>query len=365
LHKRNWTIIMPDFPDLDSWLSAQTWPDLRELVSRGPTTLYRHPYGFVVCRLETDWFLPWQIRVHLWPNRAEMLQRLHENDSKNYLVHCHGWDLKSALCLGVLSESRFELVPDQDSEMSIYRAFSDYGAGRSELSFERGGVRSDLVSEVQRDASTGVWLIQAGQFHSTIVTAGAAVSAVATSRLHRGDSRVILPSTSRAGISNRRSAVENIDGLLVGYDHLYADMAEGADRWASFVFLLDEGNRILLARSSRRPDLWQPIGGRAERLDRDPTATVVREAQEEVGVHLDPKRLIELDIERRDVGEGMVHFWVARIKSENVRSVAHPEILEWRWVPVNAAESLSTYAGTRTALRLLRLHIEGTDRTDG
>jgi 8-oxo-dGTP pyrophosphatase MutT (NUDIX family) len=209
-----------------------------------------------------------------------------------------------------------------------------------------------------------VWFVQAGQFHSTVVVAGAAVSAVATSQLHRSDSRVILPSISGARISNPRGAVENLDSLLASYDNLYAEVADGADRWASFVFLLDEGNRILLMRSSRRPDLWQPIGGRAERLDQDPVATVVREAQEEVGVRLDPKRLSELDVEHRDVGEGMVHFWVAQIRSEIVRSVARPEILEWRWMPVNAADSLSTYAGTRTALKLLRRRIEGEDRTD-
>ena len=355
---------MFDFSDLDSWLSAQTWPDLRELISQGPTTLYTHPYGFVVSRLETDWFPPWQIRVHLWPGRAEMLRQLRESDSINYLVHCHGWDLRSAVCLGALRESRFELATDQEGTLNIYRVFSDYAVGSTELVFELDHVRSDLVSELQRDASTGVWSIQAGQFHSTLVVAGPAVSVVATSRLHCGDSRVIGPSIVAARVSNNRGAVEDIDRLLASYDRLYADLANGADRWASFVFLLDEDNRILLARSSRRPDLWQPIGGRAERLDKDPVATVVREAKEEVGVRLDPKQLSELDVEHRDVGEGMVHFWVAHIRSGAVRTVARPEILEWRWMSVNAVESLSTYAGTRSALRLLRRRLGGEGRAD-
>jgi 8-oxo-dGTP pyrophosphatase MutT (NUDIX family) len=209
-----------------------------------------------------------------------------------------------------------------------------------------------------------VWSIQAGQFHSTVVVAGPAVSVVATSRLHRGDSRVIGSSTSGALISNNRGAVEDIGRLLVSYDRLYADLVNGADRWASFVFLLDEDNRILLTRSSRRPDLWQPIGGRAERFDQDPVATVVREAKEEVGIRLDPERLSGLDVEPRDVGEGMVHFWVARVRSGVVCTVARPEIFEWRWMPVNAAEGLSTYAGTRSALKLLRRRLEDEDRVD-
>src|SRR5580704_4016478 len=128
---------MPDIPDLDSWLSTQTWPDVRELVSQGPTTLYQHPYGFVVCRLEVEWFPSWQIRVHLWPGPAEILRRLHESDSAKFLVHCHGWNLKSVVCIGTFSESLYAIEASEEGSLSEYRVLSDYAAGSSELFLER------------------------------------------------------------------------------------------------------------------------------------------------------------------------------------------------------------------------------------
>jgi 8-oxo-dGTP pyrophosphatase MutT (NUDIX family) len=355
---------MPDIPDLDSWLSTQTWPDVRELVSRGPTTLYQHPYGFVVCRLEVEWFPSWQIRVHLWPGPTEILRRLRESDSAKFLVHCHGWNLKSVVCIGAFSESLYAIDESGEDSLSVYRVLSDYAVGSSELVLKTGRVRQDHISQLRRDTSTGVWSIRAGQFHSTMVTEGPAVSIVATSRIHRGQSMVIGPSISDARISKNRSAVEDISLLLQDCSDAYARLANGADNWASFVFLVDENSRILLIRPSRRPDLWQPVGGRAEQLDQDPVATVIRETREEVGVHLHPSQLSELTVEDRDVGEGLTYFWVARVRSAAIGTVAYPEILEWRWMSINDISGLATYAGTRSALQLLHQRFEDENNAD-
>jgi hypothetical protein len=65
-----------------------------------------------------------------------------------------------------------------------------------------------------------------------------------------------------------------------------------------------------------------------------------------------------LAVEDRDVGEGVTHFWMARVRSAAVRTVAYPEILESRWMLVNDISGVSTYAGTRSALQFLRHRLE-------
>jgi 8-oxo-dGTP pyrophosphatase MutT (NUDIX family) len=353
---------MPNLVDVDSWLKVQTWPDLRELVAEAPTTPYVHPYGFVVFRLETEWFPDWHIRLHLWASRREMLRQLQESGIVYQLVHCHGWDMKSVVCLGSLSEHRYKLRTGDGCTMRLYRVVSDYAVGKSMLVAEMDPVEPILISDTERKASDGIQLIQADEYHSTMTTEGPAVSVVATSRTQIADSRVVGPLIKNGEFSNLRRAVEDADSLLDIYDKLYVDLAAGADRWASFVFLVDEDHRVLVVRPTRRPELWQPIGGRSELLDRDPMATVIREAREEVGVHLDPSQLIELGAMERDVGKGKVHFWMARIKSGLAIDIAATEILAWDWVPLSSLADLPMYAGTRAALERLRRHVESCDR---
>ena len=294
-----------------------------------------------------------------------MARGLRESGIVDQLVHCHGWDMKSTVCLGSLSESRYELATGDGCTQSLYRAVSDYAVGSSKLVLELEQVRPVLVSEHRRDAWTGTHRIQAGQYHSTLVTAGPTVSVVATSRVHSGRSRVVGPRVADGTISNDRRAVEDADRLLSTYDDIYLDVANGADRWASFVFLVDENHQVLVARSTRRPDLWQPIGGRSERLDRDPVATAIREAEEEVGIRLDPGELVQLDVVNRDVGEGMVHFWVAHVRSGLILHVTRAEILDFEWTQVSALADLPTYPGTRSVLQRLRRHLERGANMDG
>jgi 8-oxo-dGTP pyrophosphatase MutT (NUDIX family) len=353
---------MPNLVDVDSWLKVQTWPDLRELITEAPTTPYVHPYGFVVFRLETEWFPAWHIRLHLWPAHREMLRQLQESGVVDQLVHCHGWDMKSVVCLGSLSEHWYKLRTEEGCTKRLYRVVSDYAVGRSVLVAEMDRVEPILISDTERKASDGLQLIQAGEYHSTIASEGPAVSVVATSRTHSGKSRVVGPPTRNGEYFNTRRAVENADYLLDSYDKLYVDLAAGADRWASFVFLVDDAHRVLVVRPTRRPELWQPIGGRSEHLDRDPMATVIREIREEVGVHLDPSQLIELGVMERDVGKGKAYFWIACVKSGMTISIAAIEILAWDWMALDSLTDLPMYPGTRAMLESLRQHVGIRDR---
>lgn len=285
-----------------------------------------------------------------------MLKSARENGVVDQLVHCHGWDLKSAVCLGLLSESRYELAT-RDGNQGVYRVVSDYADGSSCLILQQEQVQSALVAEHQRGASSGVHLIPAGGYHSTITVAAPAVSVVATSRTHKCDSRVIGPPVISGMISNARHLVEDLDGLLSRYDRIYLEAVGDADRWASFVFIVDESNRVLLVRSIRRPELWQPIGGRSESFDRNPEATVIREAEEEIGIHLEPSQLVKLDVVDRDVGEGRLYFWIAHVKSDVALHPAHPEIINLEWITIGELYELPTYSATRSALQCLSRYL--------
>jgi 8-oxo-dGTP pyrophosphatase MutT (NUDIX family) len=355
---------MPSAVDVDSWLKIQTWPDLRELVTETPTTPYVHPYGFVVFRIEAGWFPEWHIRVHLWPTRVEMLRRIQENGVADQLVHCHGWDMKSIVCLGSLSEHRYKLRTGHNCTKRLYHVVSDYAAGKSTLfAAEPDLVEPILVADTEREALAGIYYIRAGEFHSTITSKGPAVSVVATSRTQIGSSQVVGPPIKDGETANIRRSVKHVDFLLDSYDKLYLESTTGADRWASFVFLVDKYHRVLVVRPTRRPELWQPIGGRSEQVDRDPMATVIREAGEEIGVHLDPSQLIELGIAERDVGKGKVHFWVMCLESALPIDTATSEIFDWDWIPLGSLADLPMYAGTRSALERLRRYVESCDQS--
>jgi len=349
---------MPSAVDVDSWLRIQTWPDLRELVAETPTTPYVHPYGFIVFRIEAEWFPDWQIRLHLWPSRVEMLRRIQENGVADQLVHCHGWDMKSIVCLGSLTEHRYKLRTGDNYTKRLYQVISDYATGKSTLVAQPDQVEPILVSNTQREELADIYYIQAGEFHSTMTSSGPSVSLVATSRTQIGASRVVGPLIKDGLTSNIRQPVEDANFLLDSYDELYLDSTTGVDRWASFVFLVDEYHRVLVVRPTRRPELWQPIGGRSEQVDRDPMATVIREAREEIGIRLDPSQLIKLETADRDVGKGKVHFWVKFIESGLPIDIAPAEILAWDWIPLDMLADLPMYTGTRAALERLRRYVE-------
>jgi 8-oxo-dGTP pyrophosphatase MutT (NUDIX family) len=324
---------------------------------------YVHPYGFIVFRLEAEWFPDWHIRLHLWPTYAEILKRLQVNGVAYQLIHCHGWNMKSVVCLGSLIEHRYELRTGDKCTKWLYRVANDYATGKSILTAEPDRVEPILVAETKREASAGVHIIPAGEFHSTMPGRGPAVSMVATSRTQVDVSRVVGPPIKDGRTSNLRRPVEYVDFLLDSYDELYLESTAGADRWASFVFIVDKDHRVLFVRPIRRPELWQPIGGRSEQMDRDPMATAIREASEEIGVHLDPSRLIELEAAERDVGRGKVHFWMTFTESAPVIDISSTEILAWQWIPLSALADLPVYAGTRAAMKRLRRYVEDRDQS--
>lgn len=344
--------------DVQEWLAIQTWPDLRSRLDATPQLVaYEHPYGFVVCRLEDTPVAGWQIRVHLWPSRREMERLLTHNRTNAQQVHAHGWDIVSQVVLGAVEESGYRLTPDPGAEQSVYRAVSDYGAGTSRLNLEQVGVRVDLVDRRLRHSGDGVLTIPRGTYHSSISGSAPGVTVVAT-EVSGGDSFVVAPRHTAPTVVNARRSVPDLHELLTTFDRLHE--SRPGDEWASFIFLVTATNDVLLVRSTRRPEQWQPVGGRQEPADLSPVRTLQREAREEVGVALEGCDLRPLVTLPRDVGTGDVHFYLAYLPERPGLELQRAEVLDHRWVPLTEVDRLPMYPGSRAALPFLRDAVLGT-----
>ena len=74
-------------------------------------------------------------------------------------------------------------------------------------------------------------------------------------------SYVVGPPNEDRVIVNARREVRNLDGVLRDYDALYERVTARADGSGILFFVTDGHGNVLMVRSVRRPDLWQPIGG--------------------------------------------------------------------------------------------------------
>jgi 8-oxo-dGTP pyrophosphatase MutT (NUDIX family) len=341
---------MPDaseFKGLVDWMSVQTWPDVKDLLQRERITTYSHPYGFVVCRVESIKFPGWQIRIHLWPPAREFEETLRRNGTADQQVHCHGWRLKSTVLVGAVEEVSCSVLEAEDTTLALYSVSSDYGSGNSRLSIMKLGVGVHELGRMVRTTPDGLFDIPTGRFHmSRSASPDRTATLVATELTSGRPSCVVAPARDVPRLVNRRESVNNLEASLDELDSAYRREAAGGDVWASFVFLVNERNEVLMLRSHRRPELWQPVGGRSEPLDKNPLMTAVRETFEEVKVRLSPDQLVPLTDVRRDVGAGHVYFWWTRISDCEHLSVFSGEVSELRWVTLSTLGLMPTYPAT-------------------
>lgn len=332
--------------DLDLWLAKQTWPDARRLVQEGRVVAYRHPYGFIVCRLEDPIFNNWQVRLHLWPTAEDQESMMRENGTSRQQVHCHGWTIKSQVLVGALIESTYDIVEHDAALECLYQVQSDYGTGASQLALSRPRVEAQETERWIRDKRSGPWEIFPGNFHRSASAKSISASVVLTSLYHQGQSYVVGPQDLH-WTRNARSAVPDLHPLLDRYDAFYAEESSGGDQWASFVFVMDQSGCVLMVRARRRPDVWVPVGGRSEPEDTDGMATAIREVGEEVGLHIDADQLSYLGTEARDTGPGQVFFWAALLDARPQLDLQDSELWEAEWVPAGQLPSLELYKATQ------------------
>jgi 8-oxo-dGTP pyrophosphatase MutT (NUDIX family) len=129
---------------------------------------------------------------------------------------------------------------------------------------------------------------------------------------------------------------------------------ENPRRDVAVVGLRDEEGNVLLMRSHKLPELWQPIGGGIDREDASPAAAAVRELQEELGLNIDPSALEEVLTTPYDFGEGTVYFFETRVYRDNlVLHVQTNEVVEHRWFSRQELNSLPAMPATQIYLKLI------------
>src|SRR5207249_620924 len=84
-------------------------------------------------------------------------------------------------------------------------------------------------------------------------------------------------------------------------------------RNVAVVGLWNQDDKLLMIRTARLPHLWQPIGGGVEPGDQTPTEAAIRELKEEAALDLSETDLTPVIIADYDFGNGVVHFFQARI----------------------------------------------------
>ena len=123
-------------------------------------------------------------------------------------------------------------------------------------------------------------------------------------------------------------------------------------RDVAVVGLRDVNENVLLMRTHKLPDLWQPIGGGIEPEDATPKAAAVRELQEEFGISLDSSKLIDVLTTPYDFGEGTVYFFDAKVNRDNIEFEVDPqEVVEYRWFSKEEVLALPAMAATQAYLQ--------------
>jgi 8-oxo-dGTP pyrophosphatase MutT (NUDIX family) len=116
-----------------------------------------------------------------------------------------------------------------------------------------------------------------------------------------------------------------------------------------------EGN-VLLMRTRKLSNYWQPIGGGIEPEDSSPKAAAVRELNEEFEVRLDINELTNVLTTPYDLGEGTIYFFEAKVDRNTIDFTNDPEqVVEHRWFSKEEAIELPAMAATQKYLQQLSI----------
>ena len=124
-------------------------------------------------------------------------------------------------------------------------------------------------------------------------------------------------------------------------------------RNVAVIGLRNNSRKILLVRTRKLPDAWQPVGGGIKAVDTSAEGAVIREVKEEIGIDINPSSLnLKLTVPY-DFGEGNIYFFEATLQQGLQLSVDSTEILECRWFNLREAELLPAFPATKQFLKLL------------
>lgn len=136
-------------------------------------------------------------------------------------------------------------------------------------------------------------------------------------------------------------------------EYVRRERREYPARTVAVVILVDVQERMLLVRTKRLPNHWQPLGGGVKPSDVSPEAAAMREVYEEFGIKLAPSKIRKACETPYDFGVGSVHFFIAPAPREFSIKVNEVELAEWQWVPLEVALTLPMFSATEKCLQFL------------
>lgn len=123
-------------------------------------------------------------------------------------------------------------------------------------------------------------------------------------------------------------------------------------RDVAVVGLRDGEGNVLLARSHKLPDHWQPIGGGIDENDASPADAAVRELKEEFDLEFRADALTQVMTMPYDFGEGTIYFYELKVDRSKLQiTVDSEEIAEYRWFSKDEVLALPAMPATAQYLK--------------
>ncbi len=125
-------------------------------------------------------------------------------------------------------------------------------------------------------------------------------------------------------------------------------------RDVAVIGILNSRKEILLVKTRRFPNHWQPPGGGVKGIDKSPMSTVMREVKEEVGLDLSNQKMSLAITTDYDFGEGKVYFYVVYLAEDTTLEFNSSELVEWRWLRLDDTQGLKVFPATQKFLKHLK-----------
>jgi ADP-ribose pyrophosphatase YjhB (NUDIX family) len=128
---------------------------------------------------------------------------------------------------------------------------------------------------------------------------------------------------------------------------------ENPIRSVSIIALRDKDNKILLVRTKRLPNYWQPVGGGIEKGE-TPIEAAVRELYDETKLLFEEKNFIKVMEVPYDLGEGTIYCFNTNIVISNeMLDIDMSQMEEYKWYTLNEAKQLPMFPATISFINYL------------
>jgi 8-oxo-dGTP pyrophosphatase MutT (NUDIX family) len=126
-------------------------------------------------------------------------------------------------------------------------------------------------------------------------------------------------------------------------------------REVAVVGLMNSHGCILLVRTRKFPDHWQPIGGGVQPEDASPLDAVIRELKEEAGLTFVPPDFKLHLTTGYDFGEGHIYFYIASVPETTELTFDPEEIAEWKWFPIDSLDVVAAFPAAQSFFKSLKI----------